>query len=109
MNLNARLASDLIFGTASGSTDLKIRPRVNHLGISCGNADFIVGANGTMIIPYAENNNRGENTGVLDSRYGNKNGTIAVERATSSQSYLLIRSSGKWYQLSLGDAQEVHV
>lgn len=52
LEISARLVSDLRFGVETGSTDLKIFPQVNQLGIAVqDNVAFTVGTAGTLAVP----------------------------------------------------------
>jgi len=54
INVNARISSNLVFGVESGSTDLKIFPALNSIGITFDNVSYTIGSSGTNQIPHVD-------------------------------------------------------
>jgi len=99
MTVNSRIASNLEFGQESGSTDLKIFPIVNQLGITVqDNLGYTVGANGTIAIPSDDLPETPIPTKAeLDTAYGTHEGSTGFDRSTLGDSKLYVReSNGDW-------------
>jgi len=100
LNSESRIGSDLKFQVPSGSTDLKIFPALNQLGIVVqDNTSFTVGDNGTVAIPTENLPTGGSLTkAVLDTAFGTHKGAIGWDEPSFSDGKLFVRNSdGDWY------------
>lgn len=101
---NARVNSDLTFDDNAGSTDRKIFPALNALGIVVeDNVSFTVGANGTLAIPVQASLT--PTLASLDTAFGTHNGAIGLYNTSDANVVLAIRGrSDEWVLLAIPDA-----
>ncbi|WP_420545101.1 hypothetical protein [Nitrosopumilus sp.] len=102
--VNTRIASDLLFGQESGSTDLKVYPVVNQLGIAVeDNVSFTVGTSGMMAIP-THNMVTSPTAAQLDAEFGDHKGAAGLDEPTTpgtDNARLFVRNSdGSWYSFN---------
>ena len=99
MNINSRISSDIVFGVESGSTDLKIFPQVNSLGIVVqDNVGFTVGSAGTLASPHVTS---GSTTiSALDALFGNHKGNKGFIEIASTLTEFVKQDNGNWGQVS---------
>jgi len=98
MNINARISSDLAFGVEIGSTDLKIFPGLNSLGIVVqDNVAFTVGSNGTLAGPIVNSTPPLTDVG-MDADFGDHIGAEGGY-VTSASTVLHVQKfpDGHWY------------
>ena len=101
MNINARISSDLVFGVESGSTDLKIFPQVNSLGITMNNTAYTVGSLGTLT-PPATTSALPATAALIDGLVGDKFGAMLLfDNGVDGMTLLMRQSNGAYGALFL--------
>lgn len=107
LNAESRIGSDLKFQAPTGSTDLKIFPALNQLGIVVqDNVTFIVGSLGTNAIPATIIIN-GEITSdtQADGLFGDHEGAMGiVKNSVVTNAKLWAKIDGGWQFVEMTDA-----
>ena len=107
LNAESRIGSDLKFQAPTGSTDLKIFPALNQLGIVVqDNVSFTVGSLGTNAIPATIIIN-GEITSdtQADGLFGDHEGAMGiVKNSVITNAKLWVKIDGGWQFVEMTDA-----
>jgi len=100
-NTDARIASDLKFQAESGSTDLKIFPALNSLGIVVqDNTSFNVGSSGMIAIPIV--NSLPASAVAADAEFGDHIGALGLfDNGVSALTLLARQIDGDWASVNL--------
>ena len=101
LNVESRIGSDLKFQAPTGSTDLKIFPALNQLGIVVqDNVSFTVGSAGMLAAPIT-NTLPGSAAGA-DAVFGDHDGAIGFFDSGGANLTLLVRQlNGDWASVNL--------
>lgn len=99
LNAESRIGSDLKFQAPTGSTDLKIFPALNQLGIVVqDNVSFTVGTAGSLVPPIV--NTIPANAAGADSAFGNHNGAIGLfDNEVDDMAFFIRQLDGNWSAL----------